>query len=130
MCAAILEERLPGLLLLAGFAVSIINGMLYKIVPFLVWPNLRMPVVMGKLKPETKIYTPNIYEVINVQPMKIQFMFHVAGLLLLVVSVFSQGFIVYAAATAVLVSNLLLLANLSHAVRLYRRYSGQVIAVR
>lgn len=121
---------LSGLLLLAGFAVSIINGMLYKIVPFLVWLNLRMPVVMGKLKPGTKFYTPNIHEVINMQPMKIQFMFHVIGLLLLVASVFSQGFLVYVAATAMLLSNLLLLANLSHAVRLYRKYSGQVIAVR
>jgi len=120
---------LTGLLLLAGFAVSIINGMLYKIVPFLVWLNLRMPVVMGKLEPGTRYYTPNIHEVIDVRPMKLQFMFHVAGLLLLVASVFLKGFPVYAAATAILVSNLLLLANLSHAARLYRKYSSQAIPI-
>jgi hypothetical protein len=121
---------LSGLFLLAGFAVSIINGMLYKIVPFLVWLNLRMPVIMGKLEPGTKFYTPNIHEVIDVRPMKLQFMFHVTGLLLLVTSVLFSGFPVYIAAIAVLGSNLLLLVNLSHAVRLYQKYSGQVIAIR
>jgi len=122
-------SMLTGLFLLAGFAVSIINGMLYKIVPFLVWLNLRMPVIMGKLKPGTGYYTPNIHEVIDVRPMKLQFMLHVAGLILLVAAVFLKGLLVYVAATAVLVSNLLLLVNLAHAVRLYRKYSGQVIAV-
>ncbi len=121
---------LYGLFLLAGFAVSVINGMLYKIVPFLVWLNLRMPVVTGKLKPGTKFYTPNIHEVIDVRPMKVQFAFHVAGLLLLVASILFQGFPVSVAAIAMLVSNLLLLVNLSHAVRLYRKYAGQVTAVR
>ena len=121
---------LTGLLLLAGFAVSLINGMLYKIVPFLVWLNLRMPAVMGKLEPGTRYYTPNIHEVIPVRPMKLQFMFHVAGLLLLVASVFLKGFPVYVAATAVLASNLLLLVNLSRAVRLYRKYSGRTLPVR
>jgi len=121
---------LSGLLLLAGFAVSIINGMLYKIVPFLVWLNLRMPVLMGKLKPGTRYYTPNIHEVIHMRPMKVQFAFHVAGLTLLVVSVFLKGFLVYVAATVMLVSNLLLLFNIAHATGLYRKYSGRVIAVR
>ena len=120
---------LSGLFLLAGFAVSIINGMLYKIVPFLVWLNLRMPVVMGKLKPGTRYYTPNIHEVINIRPMQVQFMFHVAGLLLLVVAAFLQGFTVYVAALAMLVSNFLLLLNLLHAVRLYRQYSRRPITV-
>jgi len=119
-----------GIFLLPGFAVSVINGMLYKIVPFLVWLNLRVPVVMGKLKPGRKYYTPNIHEVIDVQRMKLQFAFHVAGLLLLVASIFLEGITVYAAATAVLVSSLLLLANLCHAVRLYRKYARQTIAVR
>jgi len=121
---------LTGLLLLYGFAVSIINGMFYKIVPFLVWLNLRMPVVMGKLKPGTKFYTPNIHEVIDVKPMKIQFAFHVAGLLLLVATVLLRSLPAYVAASAVLLSNLLLLVNLLHAVTLYRKYAGQVIAVR
>ncbi len=121
---------LTAVLLLAGFAVSLINGMLYKIVPFLVWLNLRMPVIMGKLEPGTRYYTPNIHEVINMPPMKWQFLFHVVGLLLLVASVFLKGFLIYAAATAMLISNLLLLINLSHAAALYRKYSGQVIAVR
>jgi len=114
---------LSGLFLLAGFAVSLINGMLYKIVPFLVWLNLRMPAVMGKLKPGTRYYTPNIHEVIDLRPMRLQFMVHVTGLLLLVASVFLKGFLVYVAATALLLSNLLLLVNLSHAVGLYRKYS-------
>ena len=117
---------LSGLLLLAGFAVSVINGMLYKIVPFLVWLNLRMPAVMGKLKPGSRYYTPNIHEVINVKPMQVQFLVHLAGLILLLAGVLAPGVPVYAAAPLMLVSNLLLLVNLAHAARLYRKYSSQV----
>jgi len=120
---------ISGLFLLTGFATSLINGMLYKIVPFLVWLNLRLPVIMGKLEPGTRFYTPNIHEVINARSMKIQFMFHATGLLLLFASVFLKGFLIYIAATVMVVSNLLLLANISHAIRLYRKYSGQVIAI-
>jgi len=123
-------SMLSWLFLLAGFAVSLINGMLYKIVPFLVWLNLRMPVLKGELKAGTRLYTPSIHEVIDVRPMKLQFLLHVAGLLLLVATLFREGLWVYAAATAVLASNLLLLLNLLQAVRLYRKYSGQVIEVR
>jgi hypothetical protein len=123
-------SMLSGLFLLAGFAVSLINGMLYKIVPFLVWLNLRMPVLKGELKAGTRLYTPSIHEVIDVRPMKLQFLLHVAGLLLLVATLFREGLWVYAAATAVLASNLLLLLNLLQAVRLYRKYSGHVIEVR
>ncbi len=121
---------LAGLLLLAGFAVSLINGMLYKIVPFLVWLNLRMPVLRGEIEAGTRLYTPNIHEVIDVRPMKLQFVFHVAGLLLLVVTVFQAGSWGYAAAAAMLISNLLLLMNLLHATRLYRKYSSQILEVR
>ena len=121
-------SMLSGVLLIAGFAVSLINGMLYKIVPFLVWLNLRMPAVTGKLEPGARYYTPNIHEVIDIRPMKLQFAFHLAGLLLLTASVFPAGVPVYAGAAAMLVSNLLLLSSLVHAARLYQRYSSRIIA--
>jgi len=89
-----------------------------------------MPAIMGKLKPGTRFYTPDIHEVIHVRSMKLQFMFHLAGLLLLVTSIFLKGFLIYVAAIAVLITNLLLLVNLSHVVRLFRKYSAQVITVR
>ena len=89
-----------------------------------------MPAIMGKLEPGARFYTPNIHEVIDVRSMKLQFMFHLAGLLLLVTSIFLKGFLIYVAAIAVLITNLLLLVNLSHVVRLFRKYSAQVITVR
>jgi hypothetical protein len=89
-----------------------------------------MPVLKGEVKAGTRLYTPSIHEVIDVRPMKLQFLVHVAGLLLLVATLFREGIWVYAAATAVLASNLLLLLNLLQAVRLYRKYSGQVMEAR
>ncbi len=112
---------LYGLLLLAGFAVSLINGMLYKIVPFLVWLNLRMPVLKGQVPAGTRLYAPNIHEVISARPMQLQFWLHTGSLLLLLAALFARGLWVYAAAALLLLSNLLLLINLLRAARVYSR---------
>ncbi|HFD78844.1 MAG TPA: hypothetical protein ENK05_00440 [Gammaproteobacteria bacterium] len=118
---------LAGLLFLAGFAVSVINGMLYKIVPFLVWLHLRMPVLKGLVPPGTRLYTPNIHEVIAPQRMKWQFLLHAAALVLLLAAVAAtNGRWAQAGAVLLLASNGLLLFNLGAAVRLYARHAGSV----
>lgn len=64
---------LAGLLLLGVF-VSAINGMLYKIVPFLIWLHLQR---LGNLKE----LPPNIKQIIPEKAMQGQFWLHVATLL-------------------------------------------------
>lgn len=53
-------ELLTGVLFLAGFAMSVVSGMLYKIVPFLVWLHLNnrlldYPALRGRIPPMKQI---------------------------------------------------------------------------
>ncbi|MHB8348054.1 MAG: hypothetical protein ACYDHM_12940 [Acidiferrobacterales bacterium] len=103
-----------GTLAILGFGVSVINGMLYKIVPFLVWLHLQSsPVGRGKL--------PNMKEIIPDRHAFIQFWLHLAALLLLAGAVWIPHLLTYPAAATLGFSNLLLGLNLVSAWRLYTR---------
>jgi len=70
-------ELAVGVLFLAGFAVSAVNGMLYKIVPFLVWLHLNNQLQQagswqGKV--------PNMKQVIPERQARRQFWLHLASL--------------------------------------------------
>lgn len=66
-----------GVLLIGGFALSAISGMLYKIVPFLTWYHLQDLRAASKRKP------PNISQIIPERHAQWQYGAHLAGLLLL-----------------------------------------------
>lgn len=66
-----------GVLLIAGFALSAISGMLYKILPFLTWYHLQDLRAASNRKP------PNINQIIPERHAQWQYGAHVAGLLLL-----------------------------------------------
>ena len=54
------SRQLAGLLFLAGFALSVVNGMLYKIVPFLAWFHLQAQKgIMASGLPSMKDYLPD-----------------------------------------------------------------------
>lgn len=111
-------EMAVGVLLLAGFFVSVVNGMLYKIVPFITWLHLqkRMPV------------PPNMSQIIPERLTRRQLQVHLAALAVLLVAVMVPGL----AAVAGLVFALscgFLGANLLRAVRRYRSVvSGNELA--
>ncbi|NQU64152.1 MAG: hypothetical protein HQ517_07710 [SAR324 cluster bacterium] len=69
-----------GIFFLLGFAVAISNGMLYKIIPFLVWLH-RFSSLVGKIK------TPSMKDIIGDRPARIQFYFFNLTLLTLIPSV-------------------------------------------
>ncbi len=67
-------------LVLIGFAVSVIHGMLYKIVPFLVWLHLTMIVqAQGRNRREV----PPVKAILPKRPAQVQFILHVFALALL-----------------------------------------------
>ncbi len=107
---------------LIGFACSVINGMLYKIVPFLVWLHLRLPVMTGKVSPSEKNHTPNVSKVINKKSMLVQFWLHLLATVLCIISAVFKSYWVYLAATSLFASNALLFVNFVLAIKLYHAH--------
>ncbi len=104
---------LLGILMIVGFGVSAINGMLYKIVPFLVWLHLQSGGGRGRLT--------NMKEIIPDERARRQCWLHCAGLCLLMAAVWRPSWFAYAGALAFGLSCLLLWLNLLAANRMYRR---------
>jgi hypothetical protein len=104
---------LLGLLMIVGFAMSIINGMLCKIVPFLVWFHLqsRRGAKGGRV--------PNVREILPDSRSRPQMRLHFAALLMLLAAVLIP-LLVYPAALLFALSNLLLWSNIVAATRIYR----------
>jgi hypothetical protein len=69
-----------GLLILIGFAYSLVNGMLYKIVPFLVWYHLQEKLGAQGMK------APNVRQIVDEKHALRQFLLHLSALLLLLAS--------------------------------------------
>lgn len=76
---------LLGALMILGFAIPVINGMLYKIVPFLVWLHLALAPGGGP-RPEAGS-APHMRQIIPPRRAKAQFLVYAAGLALLLAGV-------------------------------------------
>ena len=106
-------RMLAGLVFLLGFAVSVVTGMLYKIVPFLAWFHLQARLGFSAGRPSMRDYLPEARA-------RGQFRLHLAALLCLFATPFLPSL--------ALPGGLLLAAsaawlgwNLSQALRLYRQ---------
>ncbi len=109
---------LVGTLFLGGFAVSVVCGMLYKIVPFLAWFHLQaqLQARAGSI--------PTMKDMIAPQRQRLQWRLHLATCALFVVAVFWP--IVAPAAGGVLaLSTVILWLNLLGAVRRFRTHGGR-----
>lgn len=107
-----------GVLMLVGFAFSVINGMLYKIVPFLVWLHLNNRLQsVGAFQGRV----PNMKQVIPAKRTRLQFWLHLASLPVLLLAALAPGWWLYPGAVLLLASNLMLWANLLSGAMLYRR---------
>ncbi|MBM5811692.1 MAG: hypothetical protein FJ191_06960 [Gammaproteobacteria bacterium] len=116
----------PALLFLAGFALSVVNGMLYKIVPFLVWLHLQQrigehPAARGQVAP------PNMRAVIREPRARAQWWLHAAGLTLLLAGL-AAPVLLRPAAVVWFASFALLGYNLFTAARLYRSEAARIAA--
>ena len=108
---------LIAILFFTGFAFSVINGMLYKIVPFLVWLHLHRQLAFSE-KGISGIPTMN--EVIAARSMQGQLYLHLAALVLTVLAYWVPNLFFYPAALAWLVNWSLLYWHLLQAIRLYK----------
>jgi hypothetical protein len=107
---------LLGIVLIAGFAMSVVNGMLYKIVPFLVWFHLQsLKLGMGNV--------PNMREILPEHCTRLQMWMHFVAVFLLIISALGVPVIFYLAAFSFGISKLWLWFNILSAYRLLRRLS-------
>lgn len=104
-------ELLLAVLMLAGFAMSVIIGMMYKIVPFLIWLHLQQ--VNALRRP-----LPHMRQIIAQRPMRWQASAHGIAVALLIAAL-AWPPAVYGAGVAWAASQLLLATNLGRALRLY-----------
>ena len=113
-------DLLIGILLLAGFAMSVINGMMYKIVPFLVWLHLQ------QATPERNPL-PHMGQIIPQRAMRWQAAAHGAAVALLIAAL-AWPLAVYGAGLAWAVAQLLLAVNLSRAAFRYAKFKHALTA--
>ncbi len=109
-------ERLAllfGALFLLGFAASVVHGMLYKIVPFLLWLHLHRKNVRDAL--------PNMKEILPDRRTRPHLWIHAAALAAALLACLAPALFTYPAAALLLLSFGWLEWNLLAAVRLYRR---------
>lgn len=118
---------LLGSLLLGGFALSVINGMLYKIVPFLVWFHLQNQ--MLAIAHGTPQQVPNMKQIVPDRRARWQWRVHVTALLLLLGAVALPGPLTHVAAVAFFISFALLLRNVVGASRIHRRHQLQIARI-
>ena len=107
-----------GALLLAGFALSVINGMLYQIVPFLLWYHLQSTLPGGCRS------VPGVRKIIPEAWAQRQFGLHLTALALLLAACQRPDLLARPAAGMMLISCLALIFNLGYALRLYWRLRG------
>ncbi|MES9858548.1 MAG: hypothetical protein ABW166_18375 [Sedimenticola sp.] len=108
---------LLGVGLLMGAVLSFVNGMLYKIVPFLAWFHLQNRQIALMCM---TVSVPNMKELIPDHMGKRQYTAHLGALLLMVGAVFQPEWMTRPAAVLFLVSNILLVVNLVNAISRYR----------
>jgi hypothetical protein len=103
-----------GVLLLGGVILSAINGMLYKIVPFLCWYHLQ------ELRPASGRRPPGINQFISERRAQWQFALHIAGVVALTAGCYLPV-LVRPGAAMLCLACLGMAANLANAARLHWR---------
>lgn len=108
-----------GVLLLMGCFMSVIVGMLYKIVPFLVWLHLQN-------RGRGHIKAPNMKKVLSQVQIDRQMLAHLLALALLLLSVFWPRWFVYPAGIALILASVWLWFNLISATAVYRSQMAKI----
>ncbi len=114
---------LCGVFLMFGGFVSVITGMLYKIVPFLVWLHLQN---LGK----GVLTAPNMKKIIDEKSMRRQMLAHFAAGVMLLLAVFAPEWFARPAGMLVALSQAWLAVNLWSAVKLFREQHGRIVMKR
>lgn len=116
---------LLGIGLLLGVGLSVINGMLYKIVPFLSWfhlQNRQMSLMCLSVK------VPNMKEFVPDRSARMQYYLFLSALLMTLLAALLPAWFARPAGLLFLVSNALLLKNLGVAMWRYRATNRELLA--
>lgn len=114
-----------GVALLLGAGISVINGMLYKIVPFLSWfhlQNRQMSLMC------MTVQVPNMKQFIPDRHARLQFRLYLASLLLALAATLRPLWFAHLGGLFFLASNLMLLKNLLTAMLRYRSTNAALLA--
>ncbi len=115
-------QMVLGTLLIPGFAISAVNGMLYKIVPFLLWHN-------AQRRAEIALpFMPKVKDFIAERDGLRQFMAHLCAVVLLLAACFMPSLLA-PAAIALAISALWLAWNIARALGLYLRTCKRIAAM-
>ncbi|MCP5279863.1 MAG: hypothetical protein H6935_16135 [Thiobacillus sp.] len=112
-------QILLGLLFLLGFAASVVNGMLYKIVPFLGWFHLQAQTKAGAGK------IPNMKQFISNDAARWHFRLHLAAVVLLLPTPWLPPQLALAGLALLVVSGLALEMNLRRARKIFLSHGGR-----
>lgn len=118
--SAAMPLALGALILVCGF-MSVIVGMLYKIVPFLVWLHLQN-------RGQGKVIAPNMKQVLAEAPMLRHYRAHLAACALLLAAACWPEWLARPAGLALLVASGMLAHNLWAAVTVYREHAAKIDA--
>ena len=113
-------DFLIAVLMIIGFAMSAVSGMLYKIVPFLVWLHLN---TYAQGKDRTKFKIPNMKQIIPERKARIHFRAHSLMLVLSLFAVFWPVYFLRPAALLLIITAIILFNNLYYALRVYNYHS-------
>ena len=116
-----LPELLLGVLIIHGFAMTTITGMMYKIIPFLIWLHLSTDnkTLRDKGKRTSQVKVPHMRKIIPEAAGLWQFRFHLSSLVLLVLATIWPAWFYYPATLLFVIAQAGLLFNLLNAVRFY-----------
>lgn len=116
---------LVGVLLIVGFAMSAVSGMLYKIVPFLIWLHLNNQM---QQRGQWQGSVPNMKQILAETALRRHLRLHLLALGLGVLAVVWPQPLARAAGAALAISSLVLGWNLLQGVRVYRRVMKEAAA--
>ena len=112
---------LLGVLMIHGFAMTTINGMMYKIMPFIIWLHLSVhnKNLRDKGKRKSQVKVPHMRKIIPEAAGVWQFRCHLSSLVLLIVATIWPLWFYYPAALMFAIAQAFLLFNLLKAVHFY-----------
>ncbi|HLU79635.1 MAG TPA: hypothetical protein VKZ52_08715 [Burkholderiaceae bacterium] len=113
-------EMALGTLLIPGFAVSAVNGMLYKIVPFLLWHNAQ------RQAPVALPFMPKVRQFIPERAAHRQFLLHLSAVVLLTLACMAPALLL-PAALALAASAGMLGWNIFRGLQRYLQTSRQIV---
>jgi hypothetical protein len=119
-------DLVVGALLIVGFAMSLITGMLYKIIPFLVWLHLTNTI---DISDRWQMRIPNMKKIVPDKHARNQWRLHLLAVCLIMLSLMISSLmissLVFAASAAFMLSNLYLAFNLIRGAAVYQRFVRQ-----